>query len=232
MKLFDQYKKDTPLSGDQLEEISERLIKAGLDQAKKKDWADQLRTTYGVDRPNANKRARLLPFFLTIAAGLALLLTLYILIPRQAKAPSLQAQVQQQLTKDIFPHSAIRKGPNELDDLRYQFSQAYAGEDFKLAITLGEQITQLGNSSRDDLFFLGLCYLYNEQAEKAIPFFVPISQQISSSARFEREAQWFLALAYLKLAREQAAIPLLKELEKSNSWKSSDAASLLQQINS
>lgn len=232
MKLFDQYKKDTPLSADQLEEISEQLIKAGLEQAQKEDWADKLRTEYGVDKPNADKRVRLLPFFLTIAAGLALLLTLYILIPRQTTAPSLQAQVHQQLTKEIFPHSAIRKGASELDDLRHQFSQAYSGENFKLAITLGEQIIQLGNSSTDDLFFLGLCYLYDEQAEKAIPFFVPISQQINSSARFQREAQWFLALAYLKLEREQSAIPLLKEFEKTNSWKSRDATSLLQQINS
>ena len=167
-----------------------------------------------------------------IAAGLALLLAVYLLIPRTSSAPSLQAQVNQQLTSPIFPHSAIRKGANELDDLRYLFSQAYVGENFNLANTLGEQIRQRGNNSTDDLFFLGLSYLYSEQTEKAIPLLLGISQPLNNGGRFQREAQWFLALAYLKLSKNELALPLLQDLEKTNSWKSREAASLLQQINS
>jgi len=232
MNLFDQYKKDTSLSSEQLEKISEQLIKAGLDQTQKEDWANKLHTTYGVARPNAKKKSRLLPPFLQIAAGLALLLAVYLLFPHPSSADALQAQVNQQLTSAIFPHSAIRKGANELDELRYQFSQAYVGENFTLANTIGEQIRQRGDNSTDDLFFLGLSYLYSEQTEKAIPLLVDISQPLNKGGRFHREAQWFLALAYLKLSKNELAIPLLQDLEKTNSWKSREAASLLQQINS
>lgn len=232
MNLFDQYKKDTSLGSEQLEKISGQLIKAGLDQAQKEDWADKLQTTHGVARPNGKKKARLLPLLMKIAAGLMLLLAVYLLFPRPSSAPSLQAQVNQQLTTAIFPHSAIRKGANELDDLRYKFSQAYVGEDFALAKTLGEQIRQGGNNTTDDLFFLGLSYLYSEQAEQAIPLLIDISQPLNKGGRFQREAQWFLALAYLKLSKNELAIPLLQDLEKTNSWKSREAGSLLQQINS
>lgn len=232
MNLFNQYKKDTSLSSEQLEKISGQLIKAGLDQAQKEDWANKLQTNYGVARPHAPKKTRILPLFLKIAAGLALLLAVYLLFPRSSAAPSLQAQVNQQLTSTIFPHSAIRKGANELDDLRYQFSQAYVGEDFALANTIGEQIRQGGNNTTDDLFFLGLSYLYSDQTEEAIPLLVDISQSLNNGGRFQREAQWFLALAYLKLSKNQLALPLLQDLEKTNSWKSREAASLLQQIKS
>lgn len=59
-------------------------------------------------------------------------------------------------------------------------------------------------------YFLGLSYLANKQAAKAIPL---LNQaQASPSGKLHQKAEWFLALAYIKNDQKEKALPILKRI--------------------
>ncbi|MEZ5042485.1 MAG: hypothetical protein R2828_21470 [Saprospiraceae bacterium] len=230
MKLINQYKKNVPLTPEELEQISEQLIVAGLDDAQKKEWSKKLVEDHGIYRPSDKQLKKRSLRLLQIAAGAALFIAILLCLPRKEKNLSLHALLKEQLQADAFPHISSRKGEAKMDEWREKFVQAYASDDFKGAIALGEQIAQMGPATIDDHFFLGLSYFYDGQMDKAIALFLKIEQLAESNERFKLENRWFLSLAYLQTEASTEAKPLLEYIARNQGWKSQDAAALLHQI--
>nr|MBX2878177.1 hypothetical protein [Saprospiraceae bacterium] len=124
MKLFEKYREDQELDPQELEQISNKLINAGLDFQKKEVWSKKLANEHRFERPTPAKTIRLVPLFLRIAAGLLLLLGLYFLWPKDSAPNSLQEQLALILEEEALPHSDVRKGPSELEALQQSFINA------------------------------------------------------------------------------------------------------------
>lgn len=228
MKLFEKYREDQELDPQEMEQISNELINAGIDFQKKEKWAKILADEHGIKRPTPAKTIRLLPALLKIAAGFLLLLGLYVLWPKDTSTNSLQAQLAFHLEEDALPHSDVRKGPSNLEDLQQSFIDAYNAEDYTKAVTLGNQLTQEETAkSNENSFYLALSHFYLKNYEAARSILAPLQLEIQQGRPFSQESKWFLSLAHLKLGEIDRAEPLLKELQAEEAWKSDAARQLL-----
>ncbi len=228
MKLFERYTKDTDLDPQELEQISDQLINAGLDFQKQENWAKKLVDEHGFDRPSPRKKLRLIPTWLKVAAGLLLLIGLYFLWPKDATTLSLQTQLAQILEEEPLPHNDVRKGPSELEALQQSFIDAYNAEEFTEAVALGSQLIQQETTkSNENLFYLALSHFYLKDYEKARSILAPLRANIAQGRPFDQESKWFLSLSYLKLGEIEEAEPLLEDLRTAGSWKSDAARQLL-----
>lgn len=228
MKIVKKYREDQALDPQEMEQISNQLINAGLDFQQKEKWAKMLADEHGITRPVPAKTVRLMPSLLKIAAGILLLIGLYLLWPKGTGTPSLEAQLALHLEADALPHSDVRKGPSDLEDLQQSFIDAYNAEDYTQAVTLGNQLVQQETTkSNENLFYLALSHFYLKNYDEARSILAPLQSEIPEGRPFRQESAWFLSLAYLKLGEFDKAEPLLKELEGAEAWKSDAARQLL-----
>ncbi len=103
--------------------------------------------------------------------------------------------------------------------------QAYSSGDFQQSASLLEsQLSTQANPFAQ--IYLGISYLLNGQAERAIPTL----EEIQSIPPLHSAANWYLALALLEVGRENEAIPLLEESAKSGNYADL-AGQLLQDLN-
>ena len=228
MKLFEKYRGDQELDAQEMDQISKQLINAGLDFQKKEAWAKKLAEEHGFERPSAAKTMRLVPILLKIAAGFILLASIYFLWPNSPAPNSLQAQLALHLEEDALPHSAVRKGPSELENLQQSFIDAYNTEDYTKAVALGKQLIEHGAvKSNENSFYLALSHFYLKNYEQARSLLAPLQASIPEGRPFKQESKWFLSLAYLKLGEMEQAEPLLQEIQTAGGWKSEAARQLL-----
>jgi len=109
--------------------------------------------------------------------------------------------------------------------------QAYKDGNFTTAIAALERSIEKDITNVDEKhFYLGLCYLYQREAdhENAIVH-LEKSKQINSN-RYAQKANWFISLALLNLQREEEAKVLLEEMVTSDGYKSEAAAELLKEL--
>ena len=91
--------------------------------------------------------------------------------------------------------------------------QAYSSGDFQQSVSLLEaQLSTQANPFAQ--IYLGISYLLNGQAKKAIPAL----EEIQSIPLLHSAATWYLALALLEVGRTDEAIPLLEEAAKSGNF--------------
>ncbi len=69
--------------------------------------------------------------------------------------------------------------------------------------------------SQEAALYLGISYILNKEAEKAIPVLTPIA---IGEEVFATTAQWYLALAFIYENQQDQAIPLLKKLQDDVIW--------------
>lgn len=228
MKLFEKYRDDQELDPKEMEQISTELINAGLDFERKEKWSKMLAEEHGIERPVPTKTRRLIPTLLKIAAGIVMLIGLYLFWPTSTSADSLQAQLALHLEADALPHSDVRKGPSDLEDLQQSFIDAYNAEDYRQAVALGDQLIQQETAkSNENRFYLALSHFYLKDYETAQTLLATLNTQIAAGRPFSQESKWFLSLALLKLEEIDQAKPLLKEIQARGAWKSEAAGQLL-----
>lgn len=228
MKLFEKYQQDQELDPQEMEQISDKLINAGLGFQKKEAWAKKLAEEHEFERPSPAKTVRLLPLFIKIAAGFILLIGIYLLWPVNSTSNSLQAQLEKVLEEDALPHSDVRKGPSDLGNQQQSFIDAYNAEEYQQAVTIGTQLTQQETAkSNENLFYLALSHFYLKDYQKARAILAPLQINITEGRPFDQESKWFLSLSYLQLGEIEQAKPLLEELRTAGAWKSEAARQLL-----
>lgn len=126
------------------------------------------------------------------------------------------------------------KGPILHAKKRAQAYDLYNEKDYLNAGNIFEEITLNESFIEDDHFYLGLCYLYSDQAEDAVLVFKHILKQ----SKLERKDSsiWFLGLALIESKNYQEAKSYLQQVSEwqGNSGKlrkAKQASQLLDMIN-
>ena len=116
---------------------------------------------------------------------------------------------------------------NEIADMKTRMFSAYEAQDYKLFLTLAEQMT---TKQKDDYidFYSGIVYMQLENHEKAIPILIGY---INSDGELNDRATWYLALSHLKLGNIEKSKESLKILIEMGSFKKKDAEILLEKLN-
>lgn len=141
----------------------------------------------------------------SIAAGLALLISIFILNP----APSTPRQLYAAYF-EVSPNVGSRSVRSETDlPATWEAYQAYDQQDYALAATLFENNLEDSNQRITDLYHLGNCYLVLERWEEAVQAF---STVIEADHLLSPEAKWYLALAYLQTDNEAKSRELFAEV--------------------
>lgn len=109
------------------------------------------------------------------------------------------------------PHTRdLLKGSSLEPALRSRAYNFYQNKEYQKTIPLLEEVINEGSQEEADHFFLGLSYLYNKQAEQAIPSFQYLLAQ--PLTRYKDSATWYLALALTAANNYTAARPYLRQV--------------------
>ena len=173
-------------------------------------WIDKLRTDYQVIRPATKMpgtqiRKIILPI-ITIAASLLLLLAF---LPSMLKADGATLMASY-LTEATIENS--RSEPtNDLEQARTQFIDNYTAGQFTAAITAGEGVIKMPESTDEDHYYLGLAYLRNQHIDQAVANFKGLLGQPTD---FSTEAHYYLGISLLANGETIAGLRELKKIEE------------------
>ncbi len=129
------------------------------------------------------------------------------------------------------PHryEANRSGDLDPTDARQLAGAYYQSGNYTAAIPLWLDLYQNQSADTEEIFYLAMAYLYQEEFNLAVPLFEEILGQ--ESRLLQREATWYLALSYLQVQRPSAAQALLETMIQAKGWKSTEAQKLLDTLN-
>ena len=178
-----------------------------------------------LERSGTARRRAIIRWSIGIAATLLLALVAWQLVstPALGKQELLALYLQ-----DHFTNAETRKSDTPTDQLRQESISAYNGKDFAQAARLRQQVVDRDSAvTKDDFFYLGLSYLYQQppNTEQAIQWLR--RAQTLPGRKYALEGQWHLALAYLAQGQDEQARPLLENLIGGQQWKAREASALL-----
>jgi len=160
----------------------------------------------GRDQPKKNSR-KIGPILLRIAATVLLLITAF-LVFRQYTAPtSLDSQVAVYLDEPYTSPPFYRGQQESIAP----WIISYEKGNYQEAIIALEKIVASGDASPEASFYLGLCYLYQENPdpENAVSQF---NRVLDSDNRYGEQALWYLGLAYILADQQELAAETLRKV--------------------
>ncbi|MEL6941445.1 MAG: hypothetical protein AAFO82_02160 [Bacteroidota bacterium] len=227
MENFEKYKSQQQLSEQELEEITRDLIQAKFNEEKKQKWANQLDQEFQVER-NSTAKIRKIPFRV-IAIAASLLLIIAIVSMLDLFRTSTSDLLAEYTIENPYPNKLIRKSAEEeIPEIRLAATEAYNQEDFQAAIEKYGQLKSAGNANLEDLLYLGLSQLYEDQSVSAVKTLQEAQRRSQTEQRFEQEIQWFLALAHLQNGEKGESKKLLEAIVTKKAWRVMDAEKLLE----
>lgn len=121
---------------------------------------------------------------------------------------------------------------NKLEELDENWKNAigfYQKEQYKETGLAIEQIVAQGTETKEQQFYLGLSYLYQQEPnlDKAISYFQKL---LNPNSLFKEQAHWFIALAHLKNKDNAQAKQYFEKIINSNFWKKEEAKKILEKI--
>ena len=142
--------------------------------------------------------------WLSIAAGLSIIIAMFWWWNTQPyNTDELFAQYY-----EPFPNVVAPLVKSETSSTEYEIAfQSYEQGNYEQAVDLLTKI-----ESEEGQFYLGLAYLGQENATKAISHLVSTAKQPTN--RFYQASQWYLALAYLKTNQPSKAIEILDLIQQ------------------
>lgn len=207
MKTLDKYKaylknQSKTLEGDDItrkiiteyyeEKLLEKEWRSVLDEEYNfsiSDPADQ-DTSINTNNKEINKKR----LFIVALTGIAASLLLFFFvnsptgsIPLSPLDQMLSAHYEKPFARDVL------KGPSSTLEIRSQAYQFYQEKNYTETIKLLEDLMIKGGQEQEDFFYLGLCYLYRQQPEKAEKQFKTLLA--SPNNNYQDIATWYLALA-------------------------------------
>ncbi len=217
------------MSDKESDEFLKQKMTKAFDEDQKKKWSAQLAEEHGIYRQPPRRKLKILVYVGGIAAALLLSLLAYPAFISSTSS-TLQARLDQALDTP-FPNYLVRKGETEEAEIRIQMAEAYNKKDFQQAIASGEQLLRSDSTSTEDLFFLGLSYLYHGDHARSIQVLSDAQEFSRSDHRFQEEIDWYLALAYLKQESFSKARQVLNKIAEKQQWNSDKANELLLLLN-
>jgi tetratricopeptide (TPR) repeat protein len=212
---------------DQTAVVTETLLRRYLDRETRERWARELARDYQVHRQGGRRiRRRLRPLrYAAVAAVVVLGLTIWWVI---APRPAGYQQLAEEYLATHFDYTESRKGLLEWEQLHTDASVAYILGDYATATRKWEELEQQTSLNEDGHFYLGLCYLYQDQPAAAIPHFRAVMEL--DRQHYREELRWFLALAWLQQDEPAQARQHLERIVADQSWNHDKARLLLQRI--
>ncbi len=224
MKILPTYTKKE-ISPEELERTSERFLQEMFQDELRRKWGKRLRDEHQLDRVQTGKRRVILRWVAGIAATLLLAVAAWQWLSPQT--PNKQELLALYL-QDHFSNAETRKSDTAVDELRQEAISAYKRKDFQQAAILRQQLVDKDSALiKDDFFYLGLSYLYQQppNTKQAITWL--LRAQEMPGRKYQLEGQWSLALAYLAQGEDEKARPILEVLVTGQQWKTEEAAALL-----
>lgn len=210
------------------DQMTEILITDYFDQQQKTKWNKILEKKHGVSFPQ-KKRVKRIQLYRTLAVAASLLLLVFAgnFYSNTNSAENLVAQY----LEEPFP-SENRKGIDAVADKRKEAIAAISAKEYLSAIKIFEEITQTEEAKVDDYFYLGLSYLYHENAEKAVVMLLEArTMKPSNFLDTKDEINWYLALAYFQDGDKENAKKELKNfINQSDFWNKAEAQALLDKL--
>lgn len=169
------------------------------------------------------KRTRL-SWIAAVAAGVALLIAAYLLVPRNASPQELYASYY-----ETYPLQGVARS-EQLDSstLFQQVRQYYPSGQYEQVLPLLDTIYQQTEDSRW-LVMKANALMQVENYQEAVTTLLPLAE--NNDLLYEDQARWYLALAYLQTDQITKAKAQLSQLVNSSAtFKSQEAAQLLKDL--
>jgi tetratricopeptide (TPR) repeat protein len=201
-----------------------KLLRAGIIHASRKLALQDLKTLENT-LPPVSKNGLSLWYntWLQAAAVLLIGLVTYALWPNTVDEQELFASHFEVYPNIIMP--TVRGEMANDSTLKALAFRAYDQKQYEEASLL---FNRIDNKDVNILFYLGNCYLANNQAEKALPLFEKV---LSEYEVFDEQAEWYIAVSYLKLEERGRASEALKKVVAGNSAYKEKAQTILDKLN-
>jgi tetratricopeptide (TPR) repeat protein len=234
MKQFLTKYKNNELSSTDTEGVESKMIEAIVEREQQQKWANLL-AAEGIYRSSAETAplrsgARTVSMW-RYAVGLAASFLLVAVVWQTMGTTSKSALqlADNYMTTDRFESPSVRMGTNEDTKNWDEAKNAYREAQFEKAISAIEAIP---NPTTEQLFYLGLSYLYQKEPdlEKAMFYFTTNLER--RDGNFKDESRWYLALTLIKMDRKEDAKNILQQLLRmgENGWKAKEAKKLLEKL--
>lgn len=227
MKNLSQYFNNQSTKEEQ-DKITKVLLQNHYDRTLQERWMKKLEDNYNVSPTQKDKTSSFSLYWKIGAAAASILFLLAIgKFYKSFSQPDTQLLVENHLAEK-YDHNSIKKGIG-IDDIRTKAVDEYSMGNYERAIFFYTQIVEVEKSNIEDNFFLGLSYLYNQQADQSIPFLQKaIDSPPSDNIRSTTIIEWYLSLAYLKNQQMDKAKVILEQLASENNGQiKEDALKLL-----
>ncbi len=201
MKKMNQYF-NNQLPEQEQDQITRQLLTEHYDRKLKERWKTILEEEHNVLPPEKiNTKPKRINLYRAVGLAAASIALFFIAIQvfqtNMNSQPDYKGVVAQHLAKP-YPDIGLKKGLS-VEDARTRAKTAYSKKDYISAIRYYEEVRIDKNCRIEDVFYLGLCYLYNKQATKAIAILKEAREMEPSTIfRSKKIIDWYLSLAYLE----------------------------------
>ena len=179
-------------------------------------------------RPIPERRTKIRRLWYSTAAAILLLGAAAFWFYQVLYSPSLEQITNRYLT-ERYPAPVVSKGAPRTA-VWSEVISAYRQQDYETSIRLLQVLLDENNATTEQVFYLGLCYLYREPAnlDRALAY---LQQARDANPTLYGEAvDWYMSLAYLKAEQRQEAKSALERVVGSSSWKQEEARDLLRKL--
>ncbi len=213
-------------------QITEIILTDYFDNQQREKWNKILKEKHGIEQPQ-KKRAKRIQLYRRLAAAAILLILVTAGI---FYAPINQAKTTQDLIalhlEDKKQNTGIRKSGGTTVTIQTNAMAAYEENDYKNAIPLFLKILENKEAKIEYNLFLGLSYLYSQNAKKAIDAFKTARTKTRTTTQDNKEElatsiNWYLSLAYLQQKDYKNARKELMAIIENNGRKKEAAQELL-----
>jgi tetratricopeptide (TPR) repeat protein len=234
MKQFLTQYKNNELSSTDTEGVEKMMIEAIVKREQQQKWATLL-AAEGIQRASAEttqqrtgtRTVNMWRYAVGLAASFLLVAVIWQTMGTTSKT-ALQLADNYMMT-DRFESPSVRMGATEDTKNWDEAKNAYREAQFEKVILA---IGAIPNPTTEQLFYLGLSYLYQKEPdlEKAVFYFTTNLER--RDGNFKDESRWYLALTLIKMDRKEEAKNILQQLLRlgENGWKAKEAKKLLEKL--
>ena len=218
-------------NGADADRLVKSVIKSHYDQFLSDRFEKKLKAKYNVTRKR--RRTSLVKYVLLAFLACILLTTVFFLLTNKNTAhDELDDAVFAHLSSPHTSSGFLTRGSQELsinDGHRREAALAFADRDYISCIHFLLQIDPDETLSEEDLFYLGLCYLYRKPAQYREAVQV-LERALDGSVLYTEEIQWYVLLAYLANKEEDRAEKFARNIIINNSehYRESEIKELIQ----
>ena len=225
------------LSEQDSEALTQKLVRAKLDQDKRQKWKNTLEEQYQVKRtssPKKNKRRISFLRWRNIAAiflivSMAVVFYLLQQTPVETQASVATMAMNELIDDKYFDKTKDNRGLNlNAEILEEEARKAYNENRYEDARIGFEQVIAKSPDHSSSHLFLALSLLHLKDYPRAINELQSLRSQ--SPHLLQDETDWFIALAFILNKQPELAKKELKNIVKTKSWKTAKAAKFLQKM--